>query len=157
MAAKTRFYIAVQKKLDDLLCTAYIPITGTGTVRKTPTGMEIRMFKSVEEVQAMSKDGLEAYMASAVAMTKGFQNMAQESADFSRKSFEKGTQTLEKVISAGSVEKAFEVQQGYFKEAYETLLSQVSKFNELYTTTIREAYRPFEAQVSQFTSKVTAK
>lgn len=107
------------------------------------------MFKSMEDVQAMSKEGFEAYVASAAAMTKGIQNIAAESADFSRRSFEKGTQALEKVIAAKSVERAFEVQQGFVKEAYESFISQVTKFNELYAATMKDAYRPFETQVSK--------
>jgi hypothetical protein len=105
------------------------------------------MFKSMEDVQALSKEGFEAYVASAAAMTKGLQNIAAESADFSRRSFEKGTQALEKVIAAKSVERAIEVQQGFVKEAYESFISQMTKFNELYAAAVKDAYRPFEAHV----------
>lgn len=123
------------------------------------------MFKSMEDVQAMSKEGFEAYVASATAMTKGFQNIAAESADFSRRSFEKGTQALEKVIAAKSLERALEVQQGFVKDAYESFISQVTKFNELCAATVKDAYKPFEAhvakpfegQVSQISSKVASK
>jgi hypothetical protein len=123
------------------------------------------MFKSMEEVQALSKEGFEAYVASAAAMTKGLQNIAAESADFSRRSFEKGTQALEKVIGAKSVERALEVQQGFVKEAYESFISQVTKLNELYAATVKDAYRPFEAhvtkpfenQVTQVAAKATSK
>ena len=38
------------------------------------------MFKSVEELQAFSRGGLEAYVAAATAMTKGLQTIAAESA-----------------------------------------------------------------------------
>jgi phasin family protein len=115
------------------------------------------MFKSVEEFQAFSKEGFEAYVAAATAMTKGLQNIATESADYTRKSFEKGTQTVEKVMAAKSVEKALELQQGYVKDAYESFLTQVTKFNELYAHTLKEAYRPFEAQVAQVTGKTSSK
>lgn len=111
------------------------------------------MFKSVEEMQAFSKDGFEAYVAAATAMTKGLQTIASESADYSRKSFEKSTQTMEKVMAARSIEKALELQQGYMKDAYESFLSQVTRFNELYAAALKEAYRPFEAQVAQVTGK----
>ena len=48
------------------------------------------MIKSFENFQAFGKEGFEAYVASATAMTKGFQTIAGEMADYSRKSFEKG-------------------------------------------------------------------
>jgi hypothetical protein len=116
------------------------------------------MFKSMEDVQALGREGFEAYVASAAAMTKGFQSIAAESADFSRRSFEKGTQALEKVIAAKSVERALEVQQGYMKEAYESFLTQLTKFNELYAATVKDAYRPFEAQIAKpFEKEVAVK
>jgi phasin family protein len=111
------------------------------------------MFKSVEEFQAFGKEGFEAYVAAAAALTKGFQTIAAESADYSRKSFEKGTQTIEKVMAAKSVEKALELQQGYVKDAYESFLSQVTRFNELYAAALKEAYKPFETQVANVTGK----
>ena len=49
------------------------------------------MIKSFEEFQTLSKDGYEAFVASGTALTKGLQAIAQETTDFSRKSFEKGT------------------------------------------------------------------
>ena len=75
------------------------------------------MMKSFEEFQTFGKDGFEAYVASATALTKGIQAIAQEAADFSRKSFEKGTAAFEKATAAKSFEKALEVQQGFAKEA----------------------------------------
>ena len=57
------------------------------------------MMKSFEEFQSFGKDGFEAYVASSTAVTKGVQAMAQETAEFSRKSFEKGTAAFEKLTS----------------------------------------------------------
>ena len=111
------------------------------------------MLKSVDEVQALSKGGFEAYVTAVTAMTKGFQSLAQESADFSRKTFEKNTQTFQKIMAAGSVESALEVQKDFVKESYDNALSQFAKFNELYTAAVREAYRPFEAQAAKVAAK----
>ncbi|MFM8746190.1 MAG: phasin family protein, partial [Aestuariivirga sp.] len=51
--------------------------------------------KSFEEFQSFGKDGFEAYVASSSALTKGFQAIAQEAAEYSRKSFEKSTAAFE--------------------------------------------------------------
>ena len=106
------------------------------------------MNKSFEDFQTMSKDGYEAYVASAAALTKGFQAIAQEATDFSQKSFEKGKEVVEKATATKSFEKAIEVQQGYAKEAYEAFVSQAAKLNELYVATAKEAYKPFEASMA---------
>lgn len=108
------------------------------------------MIKSIEEFQTLGKGGFEAYAASASALTKGFQAIAQEAAEFSRKSFEKSTEAVERATASKSFDKAVEVQQGYAKEAYEAFVGQMSKFGELYVATAKEAYKPFEASFKAF-------
>ncbi|HUE45873.1 MAG TPA: phasin family protein, partial [Aestuariivirgaceae bacterium] len=65
-----------------------------------------------DQFQSINKDGMEAFVASATAWTKGMQAIATESVDFSRKAFEKNAQAFEKVLGAKSVDKAVEFQQG---------------------------------------------
>jgi hypothetical protein len=108
------------------------------------------MFKNFTDFQSLSKNGYESYVASANAMTKGFQAIAQEATEFSRKSFEKGNEALEKATATKSFDKAFEVQQGYMKEAYEGFVAQAAKMNELYVATAKEAFKPFEAGLKAF-------
>ncbi|PZF75223.1 phasin family protein [Aestuariivirga litoralis] len=108
------------------------------------------MMKSFEEFQSFGKDGFEAYVAASNALTKGFQAIAQEAADYSRKSFEKGTAAFEKLSASKSLDKALEVQQALAKEHYEALVAQVTKMNEMYIATAKEAYKPFEASMAAF-------
>lgn len=108
------------------------------------------MMKSFEELQAFGKNGFEAYVASSTAWTKGVQAMAQEAADFSRKSFEKSSAAFEQVSSVKSFDKALEVQQALAKESYETLVAQMTRMNELALATAKEAYKPFEASFAAF-------
>lgn len=108
------------------------------------------MIKSFEEFQTIGKDGFEAYAASANALTKGFQAIAQEAADYSRKTFERGSEAVERAVAAKSFDKAVEVQQGYAKEAYEAFVGEWSKLGELYVAAAKEAYKPFEASMAAF-------
>ena len=108
------------------------------------------MMKSFEEFQTFGKDGFEAYAASSTALTKGMQAMAQETAEFSRKSFEKGTAAFERLTAAKSVEKAMEAQQAFAKESYDAFIAQMTKMNELYVNTAKEAFKPFEASMAAF-------
>jgi phasin family protein len=108
------------------------------------------MFKSYEEFQTLGKDGWEAFTASSTALTKGVQAVAQDSAEFSRKSFEKGTATIEKVFAAKSFDKAIELQQAFAKEAYEDLVSQMNKVSEMWVSAAKEVYKPYEASLSAF-------
>jgi phasin family protein len=108
------------------------------------------MMKSFEEFQTFGKDGFEAYVASSTALTKGMQAMAQETAEFSRKSLEKSTAAFEKLTAAKSMEKAIEAQQAFAKESYDAMVAQMTKLNELYISTAKEAFKPFEASLAAF-------
>ena len=115
------------------------------------------MMKSFEEFQTFGKDGMEAYVASANALTKGFQTIAQEAADYSRKAFEKGSAAVEKATAAKSFDKAIEVQTAFAKESYEAFVAQMTKMNELYVATAKEVYKPFESGLAAFGIKPVAK
>jgi phasin family protein len=108
------------------------------------------MIKSFEDIQSFGKDTFEAYVSSANAMTKGFQAIAAEQAEFARKSLEKGTEAFEKATQVKSIDKAFEVQQGYAKDAYEAFTSQMNKVGELYAAVAKDAFKPFESKMAAF-------
>lgn len=108
------------------------------------------MFKSYEEFQTAGKEGWEAYVASSTALTKGLQAVAQDAVEYSKKSFEKNTSALEKVLASKSLDKAMEVQQALAKEAYEEFISQMNKMGEKWMVAAKEAYKPYEAGFAAF-------
>jgi len=115
------------------------------------------MIKDFDQIQAMGKDNLEATVASATALSKGFQEIATEVADYSRKSFEDNSVLVEKALAVKSLDKAIEFQNDFAKSAYEAYMGQVAKIGEMYVKTAKEAYKPFEGQMAQFTGKATKK
>ena len=76
--------------------------------------------------------------------SKGWQAIAAEMTDYTKRSFEEGTATVEKLLSAKSVEQAVEIQTGYAKRAYDDYMHQVSKLGGLYAELAKEAYKPVE-------------
>ena len=112
------------------------------------------MFKSFEEFQSFGKDSFESYLASANAMTKGFQAIAAEQADYSRKVLEKSNEAFQKATTAKSFDQAVEAQQGFAKQAFEAFSTQMNKVTALYTAAAEEAYKPFEAKFAQFGVKL---
>mgnify|MGYP001628034942 FL=1 len=83
------------------------------------------------------------------SMTKGFQQIAAEAADYSKKSYEDSAAAFEKLVTAKSLDKAFEVQSDYAKTSYEGFVAQATKMGELYTDLAKEAYKPFEDAVAK--------
>jgi hypothetical protein len=104
------------------------------------------MVKTIDDVQQFGKDNMDATMKSFGALSKSFQAIAVEVADYSKKVFEQGTAATEKLIGAKSLEKAIEVQTDYAKSAYEGFVAEATKLGELYADLAKEAYKPFESQ-----------
>jgi hypothetical protein len=102
------------------------------------------MVKSIDDMQQLGKDTMDATMKSFGAFSKSLQAIAVEMADFSKKVFEQGTAATEKLIGAKSLDKAIEVQSDYAKNAYESFVAEATKLGELYADLAKEAYKPFE-------------
>jgi hypothetical protein len=107
------------------------------------------MVKNIDDVQKLGKDNMDAAMNSLGAVSKSFQAIAVELADYSKKAFEQGTAAAEKLAGAKSLEKVIEVQTDYVKGAYEGFVSQAAKLGELYTDLAQASYKPFEGYVAK--------
>ena len=103
-----------------------------------------------EDAQKFGKEGFDAMVASATAVAKTYQTIAQEMADFASKTVEHNKATFEKATSARSFERVAEVQQGYAKEAYEAFVAQSTKMGDLYKAAATEAFKPFEKSFAAF-------
>jgi phasin family protein len=102
-----------------------------------------------DQMQKMSKDGMDMAMASFGTWTKNAQAIATEVADYSKKSFEGSAAAWEKLMGAKSLEKAMEVQSEYLKSSYEDFVAQSTKLSELYAGLAKEAYKPFEGVMTK--------
>ncbi len=107
------------------------------------------MIKGIEDFQKMNKDNIEATVRSFGEVNKGFQAIATDWTDYSKKAFEDGTAAFEKLAGAKSVEQAIEIQSTFAKKAYDDYVSQVTKLSEMYVGLAKEAYKPVEAAVAK--------
>ncbi len=107
------------------------------------------MLKNFEDFQKLGKENVDTCMKQFGTVSKGCQAIATEVADYSKKSFEHGTATLESLLGAKSLEKAIEIQSDYVKTAYEGFVAQSSKLGELYTDLAKETYKPLEGMIAK--------
>jgi hypothetical protein len=110
------------------------------------------MVRNVDELQQLGKDNMDATLKSFGSLSKGWQAIAAELADYTKKVFEQNTSAAEKLIGAKSLEKAFEVQSDYVRTAYEGFVAEATKLGELYADLAKDAYKPFEGQWSKAAS-----
>jgi hypothetical protein len=102
------------------------------------------MIKNFEGFQKLGQQNVDVAMRMFGEWSRGWQAIATEMTDYSKRSFEEGTATVEKLLSAKSFEQAVEIQTGYAKRAYDDYMHQVSKIGGLYADLAKEAYKPVE-------------
>ena len=107
------------------------------------------MMKNFDEMSAASKEMIDSGMNSFATVSNSMQTLAAESTEYSKKSFEMGTSFMEKMMSVKSVDKAVELQGEFAKSAYEDLVAQTTKMNDMVADMAKEAYKPFETAISK--------
>jgi phasin family protein len=107
------------------------------------------MINGFEDFQKLGKENMDQAMKSFGSFSKGFQALATEMTDYSKKSFEDGAATFEKLMSAKSLDKAVEIQTDYVKASYEGFVAQATKVGELYADLAKDAYKPLEGMVAK--------
>jgi hypothetical protein len=95
-----------------------------------------------EDFQKFSREQLEAFTAASTTFSKGLQDIAAESSDYSKKAFAASTAMYEKLLGARSVESAVQIQTEFAKEAYEGFVAQATRVSELYTRVASDALKP---------------
>lgn len=102
------------------------------------------MFQNFEEIQKLGKENADAAVKSLTSVAKGYQAIAAELVDYSKKSFEDSSLALEKLFGAKTIDKAFESQSAFAKSAYEAAIARTTKIGELYSALAKDAYKPLE-------------
>jgi hypothetical protein len=107
------------------------------------------MVATFENVQQLGKEQFEAVSAAAAAVTKGWQTIAAEATDYSKKSFEKSRLLAEKLIGVKKIDEALQLQSDFAKGAYEDFIAEATKMGELYSSLAKEAFKPVETAASK--------
>lgn len=110
------------------------------------------MVATFESVQQIGKDQFEAFSAATAAITKGWQSIAAETTDYSKKSFEKSRVLAEKLIAVKKIDEAMQLQSDYAKSAYEDFVAEATKIGEIYSAMAKEAFKPMENAAKAYTS-----
>jgi hypothetical protein len=152
--------IALQYDLDFYCALQYIPpVAGPNSHQgggqqqgAVAAGKGTTMVKDFEEIQKLGKDNMDLTLRSLGAVSKSAQAIAVEVTDYSKKSFEQGTQAMERLFGVKSLDKAIEVQTDYAKTAYEGFVAQASKLGTLYAELAKESYKPLEGYFARATA-----
>ena len=107
------------------------------------------MTQNFQDIPKFSKAQFEAVAAAKTNVTKSLQEIATETADYSKKSFEKSAALVEKLLGVKSYESAVQLQTEYWKSAYADFVAEATKLSELYSGLAKEAFKPVESVYSK--------
>ena len=105
-----------------------------------------------EGFQRVGKDGFDATVRSFGEVNVGFQAIAAEITDYSKKSFEDGTRAIQQLLSAKSFGQVIEIQSQYARMVYEAHVAELSKLAEMYAGLTRNTFKPVEHVAAQASS-----
>ncbi len=115
------------------------------------------MTSNFDEFQKFGKEQLEAASSIASSLAKGFQTIAAETTDYSKKSIESNSAYVERLLGAKSLDNAIQIQSEYAKSAYEGFVAQATKIGELYSNLAKEAFKPVDSVFAKVQAVVSPK
>jgi hypothetical protein len=102
-------------------------------------------------MERTSTANVDTAMRSLEGPTKATLAIASQMADYSKRSFDQSIKTMENLLSAKSLDKAFDVQTEYARAVYEGYVSQATKLGQLCADLGKEAFKSYQ----NFAAKVT--
>jgi phasin family protein len=111
---------------------------------------------ALNEINAHSKQNLEAVVASTTAATKGAETLGAQAIAYSKKAVEDGVAAARSLGAARSVQEVIELQTTYAKSALETYLAELNKASETVAASVKESLTPLNARVTAAVEKFQA-
>jgi hypothetical protein len=102
------------------------------------------MINSFQDFQKVSKFEVTDYLQAMGEWNKSWQTVATEMTDYSKRSFENGVATFQKLVTAKSVPEVVEIQTTYAKQSYEEHMQQMAKIGAMYQSFAKGAFKPVE-------------
>lgn len=130
------------KKVQDTLQT--MTTAGNEAFRE---GFE-KSLKSVNELNAVSKDNMDAVMASATAAGKGIEALNTNAVAYAKKSMEDTVAATKAITTAKSVQDMIEVQADFMKSAMDAYLGEINKATDLYAGVVKSSLKPLNDRVA---------
>jgi phasin family protein len=100
------------------------------------------------DLNAHSKRNLEAIVASVTAATKGAETLGAQVTAYSKKAAEDHMAATKTLTSAKSLQEAVEFQTSYAKSFFDAYLTEMNKWSDIVSGSMKESLRPINERVS---------
>ena len=102
----------------------------------------------LNELNAQSKQNLEALVASATATAKGAESLGAQALAYGKSAVDKHVEAAKALSSARSVQEVIELQSTYAKSAMEAYIAEMNRASEVLSATVKGAFRPLNERAT---------
>jgi phasin family protein len=103
---------------------------------------------AMNEINAQSKQNLEAVVASVTAASKGAETLGAQTMAYSKKSVDDYMAAAKSLTTAKSIQEVFELQTAWAKSTLEGYLAEVNRASETVAASLKETLTPLNARVT---------
>lgn len=142
-------------RLKGLFSMATAPAFFTEFNDRAKTAFE-KSAKVGEDMVEFTKGNVEALVTSARVAAKGSEAMAQEAAEYSKKSFETATAAFKSFASVKSPTELFQLQSDYAKTSFDSAVAEASKVSEGMLKLMGDMFQPLSTRYAVASEKFKA-
>lgn len=102
-----------------------------------------------DDANKKGKEAMDTAMKGYSEVAKGFQAIATETSEYSKKSFQDMASFMEALSGVKSIEAALELQSRYMKTSYEGFVAEATKLSEMYADLAKTVYKPYEMPLAK--------
>ena len=103
---------------------------------------------SFGEINAFSKENVEAVVASVTTAGKGAEKFNAKVAEYAKQAMEDSVAAAKKLAGAKSVQEVIELQSTLAKSSMDTYIGEVNALADLYAASVKDAMKPLNDRVS---------
>ncbi len=103
-------------------------------------------FKSYDEMSAMNKEGVDAFVKAGEVLTKGAESLGKAYFDFAQASAEASVEATKAMMAAKTVKDFVDIQSDFARTSFDNFLSESTRLSEMSVKVANEAFDPLKAQ-----------
>ncbi|QHQ33786.1 phasin family protein [Algicella marina] len=108
-----------------------------------------KMTKGFEDISAFGQENVDAMVKSSEIAAKAAEGIGSEITAYSKKSFEDGVAAAQDMASAKNVTELMEKQTAFAQSAFEMMVQQATKMNEIYASAAKDIAAPLTTRFSK--------
>lgn len=113
-----------------------------------------QVLQGIERAAEMSRENAEAFVQSLTAAAKCVEVLSTESISFAKQSVEDGVKAGNAMLAAKSPQDFMKLQGDYTRTAFDQMVNQAAKFNDLGMTAMKSIYAPVTERVTALSKAV---